>query len=192
MNCWYLFKSVRATFEKIATLFLELIRRAKIFGAVMFIFTRRWPMIGKLLNGEYERNPSDHLGASEAHIQTYTHTHMHALTCMRVTIDGFWIHNRIYRTNWYSVSLHFTLHYYIHTHTNVHSHVFTSRCSVSASNGGRFLSIGYPNYPRTQLPASKSNTSQRLNLSSSLTAWLTQSLNWLHWLTPLLITSRHG
>jgi hypothetical protein len=44
-----------------------------------------------------------------------------------------------------------------------------SRCLVAASNGRRFLSCGFPNYPRPQLPAPHSNSSQRLNRSSSLT-----------------------
>jgi hypothetical protein len=42
-------------------------------------------------------------------------------------------------------------------------------------------------FPRPQLPASNSNSSQRLNLSSSQTDWLTHSLTKqdtpLHWLT---------
>jgi hypothetical protein len=38
-------------------------------------------------------------------------------------------------TLWYSAWLHFTFRYY--THTSVHSHLFTSRCFVPASNGGR-------------------------------------------------------
>jgi hypothetical protein len=40
----------------------------------------------------------------------------------------------------------YTLQYTV-THT-VHSHVFTSRCSAAASNGGRSPSSGFPNYPR--------------------------------------------
>jgi hypothetical protein len=35
------------------------------------------------------------------------------------------------------------------THTSIHSHVFTSRCLIAASNGGRSPYSGFPNYPRT-------------------------------------------
>jgi hypothetical protein len=73
-----------------------------------------------------------------------------------------------------SAWLHFKIHYY--THFGVHSHVFTSRCSVAASNVGRPTSSGFPNYPRPQLTASHSNSSQRLNLRSSLTQWMTNSV----------------
>jgi hypothetical protein len=54
-------------------------------------------------------------------------------------------------------------------HASVHSHVFTSRCLVAAFNGERSPSSGFTNGPRPQLPASNSNSSQQLNLSSSLT-----------------------
>jgi hypothetical protein len=76
---------------------------------------------------------------------------------------------------------HFTI---THTHTTVHSHVFTSRCLVAVSNGGRSPSSGFPNCPRFQLPNSHSNSSQRLRLSSPLTRSTP--------LTVLRITSRHG
>jgi hypothetical protein len=49
-------------------------------------------------------------------------------------------------------ALQFTI---IHTQTSAHSHVFTSRCSVAASNSGRSASSEFPNYPRPQLPASQ-------------------------------------
>jgi hypothetical protein len=52
-----------------------------------------------------------------------------------------------------------------HIHASVPSHVFTSRCLVSASNGGRSTSTGFPNCPR----ASGTSFSQLLKLSSSLT-----------------------
>jgi hypothetical protein len=56
-----------------------------------------------------------------------------------------------------------------HTHTIVHSHVSTSRFSVAASNGGRPPSSAFPNCPQPQLPASNSNSSQRLNRSCPVT-----------------------
>jgi hypothetical protein len=68
-------------------------------------------------------------------------------------------------------------------HISVHSHVFNSRCSVAASKGRRFLSSGFPNCPRPQLPAPHSNSSQRLNSSRYTTNSLTHQLN--HWFSPL-------
>jgi hypothetical protein len=63
---------------------------------------------------------------------------------MSVTIDEFWIDT----AHDYILQLTIT---HTHTHTSVHSH------------------SGFPNYPLPQLPASHSNSSQRLNLSNSLT-----------------------
>jgi hypothetical protein len=80
---------------------------------------------------------------------------------------------------WYSAWLHFTVHYYTHTHTHtsVHSHVFTSRYLIAASNGGHYPYSGLPNFPRPQLPASHSNSSQRLNSAvPELTRSLTNQL----------------
>jgi hypothetical protein len=37
---------------------------------------------------------------------------------------------------------------HIHAYLSVDSQVFTSRCSVAASNGWRSPSPGFPNYPR--------------------------------------------
>jgi hypothetical protein len=71
-------------------------------------------------------------------------------------------------------TLQFTL---THTYTSVHSHLFTSRCSVAASNSGRSPYSGFPNYTWPQLPASSSNSSQRLNISSSLTNLVTHQTN---------------
>jgi hypothetical protein len=82
----------------------------------------------------------------------------------------------------YSAWLHFT--FYCYTHTRVHSQVFTIRCSVAASNGGRSTSSGFQNCPRPQLPASYSNSSQGLNPSavSSLTNTVTyQPTNSTDW-----------
>jgi hypothetical protein len=89
------------------------------------------------------------------------------------------IEDRIYCTPWYRAWLHFTVNCYTHahTHTSVQSYVFTSRCSVAAPNGERSRCFGFPNYPTPQLPASDSNSSQRLNLSSSLTNSPTNQLN---------------
>jgi hypothetical protein len=101
-----------------------------------------------------------------AHYNEQAHQHDTYCHDFRVTIDEFWIDDRIYWTLWYSAWLHFTIHRY--THNSIHSYVFISRCSVAAFNGRRSPSSGFPNYPRPQLPASHSNSSQRLNLSSSL------------------------
>jgi hypothetical protein len=107
--------------------------------------------------------------------------------------DGFWIDDWIYCTLWYSTWLHFTIHYY--THTSVHSHVFNSRCLVAASNGGSSSSSAFPKHPRPQLPASHSNSSERLNLSRLLNTFTHQvlftSITPL-FSTPRLITSRNG
>jgi hypothetical protein len=95
-------------------------------------------------------------------------------------------------------TLQFTVtHTHTHTqsHTSVHSHVFTSRCLLTASNGGHSPSSVFSNYPRTS--GTSNNSSQRLNLNSSLTNSLTQSVT--RQLTPLSLTdcpgyttSRHG
>jgi hypothetical protein len=103
---------------------------------------------------------------------------------MDVTINGFWIDDRIYWTPWYSTWLHFTVHCY--THTLLSSHVFTCFCSVAASNGGHSPYSRFPNCPQPQLQASHSNSSQGLNSSSPLTHSLTNQL------TVPLITSWHG
>jgi hypothetical protein len=105
-----------------------------------------------------------------------------------MTIDDVCIRDWIYWTLWYSAWLHFTVH------SSVHSQCFTSRRLVAASNGGRFTSSGILNCPRSQLAASHSNSSQRLNLSSSLMNLLTNlsthrptnssQLNWLLELLP--------
>jgi hypothetical protein len=78
----------------------------------------------------------------------------------------------------------------LHTHIRVHSYVVISRCSVAAFNSGRSPSSAFPNYPRRQLPASHSNSSQRLNLTS-LTQ-VTNQVNSTDSLTAVLMTSRHG
>jgi hypothetical protein len=72
--------------------------------------------------------------------------------------------------------------------------VFICLCLVAASNGERSTSCGFPNYPRPQLPASHSNSSQRLNCSSSLTNSTNSSITPLanSSLTVLRIISRHG
>jgi hypothetical protein len=54
------------------------------------------------------------------------------------------------------------------THTCPQSR-FHVCCSVAASNGRRFPSSGFPNCLCHQLPASNTNSSQRLNSSNSLT-----------------------
>jgi hypothetical protein len=56
-----------------------------------------------------------------------------------------------------------------HTRSSQSIRVFTSHCLVAASNSGRSPSSGFPNCSRSQLPASHSNSSQRLNPSDYLT-----------------------
>jgi hypothetical protein len=96
---------------------------------------------------------------------------------------GLGFEDRAYWTLWSRAWLHFTIHYYTHTHSCVHSHVFTSRCSVAAFNNGRSHFSMFPDYPRPQLLASHSNSSQRLNLSISLTNSVTHQPTQISWLT---------
>jgi hypothetical protein len=51
---------------------------------------------------------------------------------------------------------HLVTHSKDHRNYNTHKvfSFFTSRCLVAASNGGRSVSSGFPNYPRLHLPAS--------------------------------------
>jgi hypothetical protein len=108
-------------------------------------------------------------------------------------LDGFWIDDRVNWTPWCSTWLHFTIH--CHMHTCVHSYVFTSRCSVAASNGGRSPSSGFLKYPGLGyhlLTATAHNdwTSAVLWLMQSTELNSTQLIS--HWLTVLLVTSWHG
>jgi hypothetical protein len=80
----------------------------------------------------------------------------------RVTIDGYWIDNRIYWTaRDYTLQFTFTRQC---PQSRLHC-----RCLVAASNGGCSLSSGFPNCPRRQIPASHSNISQQLNPNCYLT-----------------------
>jgi hypothetical protein len=92
------------------------------------------------------------------------------VTCMSVAIDGFWIDDSIYCTLRYSAWLHFT----------VHTHVFTSRCSVAASNDGHSLPFGSATDHNDWITLNNSVTHQPTN-STQLTDW-----------SGLLITSRQG
>jgi hypothetical protein len=55
----------------------------------------------------------------------FTATHLILSRDWNVTVDGFWIDDRIYWTLRYSACLQFTIHYYIYTHTHTHTLVFT-------------------------------------------------------------------
>jgi hypothetical protein len=98
------------------------------------------------------------------------------LASVIVTIDGVSIGNWIYWplgmviTSNYSALPNSCTRLLTTAHTKTfQSDVFTSRCLVAASNGGRSPYSGFPNYPRPQLPSSHSNSSQRPNCSSPLT-----------------------
>jgi hypothetical protein len=56
-----------------------------------------------------------------------------------------------------------------HTRSSQLVTVFSSRCLVAAYNKGCSPSSGFPNYPRPQLPASNSSTSQQLSPRGYLT-----------------------
>jgi hypothetical protein len=68
--------------------------------------------------------------------------------------------------------------------------VSTSRCLLVTSNGGRSTYSGFPNYPRPQLPATNSNSSQYLNCSSLTNLQTNPSLPCTA-LTPSLGTVSH-
>jgi hypothetical protein len=98
---------------------------------------------------------------------------MEVIIMSRVWVTKDWFIGLLYNS-W----LHFINHY--HKQTSIHSHVFSSRCSVAACNGTRSPSSASPNCSRPQLPASNSDSSQRLKPSSSLTHSLTQNATTLH------------
>jgi hypothetical protein len=104
-------------------------------------------------------------------VNTLNHSAYYTVTWWCVTIDGSWIGDWIWLLD---TGRDYTSHFTI-THTSVHSHVFTSRCLVAASNGGRSPSSEFLNWPRPQLPTSTSNSSQRLNPSNPLTATESES-----------------
>jgi hypothetical protein len=70
---------------------------------------------------------------------------------------------------------------YTNTRTSAHSHVFTSRCLVAGSNGGRSRSPRFLNYPRAStnsFPQQKLTT-KRQQFSNSLTNLVIQKpSNW--------------
>jgi hypothetical protein len=93
-----------------------------------------------------------------------------------VTLYGVWIGNWIYselaECNYKKLrEFLWVIHsktYFNYSTYKVFS-VYPSRCSVVASIGGRSSSSGFKNYPRAQLQTSHSNSSKRLNFSTSLT-----------------------
>jgi hypothetical protein len=79
-----------------------------------------------------------------------------------VTTDGVWIGNRIYWTLWYSAWLHFIVHCY--THIPVSTVTFSVAVAWQRlSTADVPLPLWIPELTRSQLPASNSNSSQRLN-----------------------------
>jgi hypothetical protein len=73
-NQWHIIKIVEAVPENIANLFWGHIWRYPICGARTFICIGHRPMTERLLNTEYEQNPSKCSGANEAQIHTYIQT----------------------------------------------------------------------------------------------------------------------
>jgi hypothetical protein len=89
--------------------------------------------------------------------------------CRRVL--GWWL-DLLYTLIQHVTTL--TVHYCIHA--VAYSHVFTSRCSVAASNGGRFPSSGFPNCPPPPLSCQLlTGTAHRLDPSGPLTDCISQS-----------------
>jgi hypothetical protein len=80
--------------------------------------------------------------------------------------------NPLKHSGYYSYTYHYTLQFIV-THTSIYSHVFTSRCLVTAPNGGRSPSSGFPNCPRPQLQASNSNSNSDW---TATVLWLTHQL----------------
>jgi hypothetical protein len=67
-----------------------------------------------------------------------SHSHTHSLTL----------------THSHTLSLTHTLtHSLTHTHSHSHTHTHTRRCFIASSNGRRFPSSGFPDWPRPQLSA---------------------------------------
>jgi hypothetical protein len=98
------------------------------------------------------------------------------------TVTGFQLLQLVTTSMDYVVTLlHTSLITIGHTRSSQSVTVLTSRCSVAAFHSGRSPSSGFPKCPRSQLPTSHSNSSQRLNPSGCLTA----TANWL-------CLSRHG
>jgi hypothetical protein len=112
-----------------------------------------------------------------------------------VTTDGVCIANWIYWTlterNYSAIANSHTLQFTIARIKPSQSAIFTSRCLVTASNGGRSRTIPVPQLPsfyQQRLTRTKPQQS-----SNSLTNQLSPLHSTaLHSLTALIITSRHG
>jgi hypothetical protein len=104
--------------------------------------------------------------------KNFTKMFKHIVTCMSVALHGVGIGNRIYCTykTRYCTS-QITIGY---TRSSQSVTFFPSRYLVAVQNGRRPAFSGFLKYPRPQLPASHSNSSQWLNLSSPLTDSLTR------------------
>jgi hypothetical protein len=116
------------------------------------------------------------LDAAVKNLNSHYVISLHIVTWL--TINGVWIGNQICCTfvlvttnNYDSLT---ELHILKITVTTAHMKyftVFTSRCLVAASNGGRFPFSGFPNCPRPHLPAS--HFSQLQYLTDSTHNWTT-------------------
>jgi hypothetical protein len=94
---------------------------------------------------------------------------------------GMWLQTGFGLSGLIDTARDYTVRFTItHTQNSGHSHIFTSRCSIAASNRGCSPYSGFPNYPRPQLTSSHSNGSHPLNRTSSLCQSLTSQLNWLN------------
>jgi hypothetical protein len=126
-----------------------------------------------------------------------------------MTIDGVWICNRIYwnlkqlvTTNNYDSLTELHTPKIIVTTTHIKSSIFTNRCLVAASKGGRFPSSGFKNSTRPQYQLLTSHSYQvtlsRLTRKQSLrvriTLWLEvyrQSVLDANWVLAVIVLIQH-
>jgi hypothetical protein len=146
----------------------------------------------------YKLNPKHSMynWALNSFKQIYTVTCMEWLSTGFGLVIGFIEFLQHVTTNTITTTV-WVIHSKFHCNYSTHKvfSVLLSRCSVAALNIVHPPYTGFPNCPRPQLPASHSNSSQRLSTSSYLTHSSTNTLHSTDWLKSkrvLLITFRRG